>query len=327
MKKLLSLLLILTLLLSACKGSSMANDNLSSNADKSESFTENDSGGWSEKPSEPSLDADSSLKHEVSGTLSENDLANRKLIKTAYLTLETKEFDSLKTSLEALIPSYGGYIQDSNFYAPQYSGSHRNYSLTVRIPVDNLDAFLTEVGELGTVTNASEKMDDVTESYIDMTAYKEALQVEYNKIMELLEKAVDLEQILLLESKLSELRYEINSYESKLRAYDNLIAYSTVHITVNEVEFETPVEDSIWTRISTGFMQSLYSIRDFCVELLVFVLANLPILILLAIALILLSIIWKKRRRRAPRQSRTPFQQNRAADADVPAAQNDSSDT
>ena len=73
----------------------------------------------------------------------------------------------------------------------------------------------------------------MTLDYVDKTAYKESLQVEYDRVMELLEEAKDLDQILALESKLSQLRYEIDSYESQLRTYDNLIDYSTVHIYIS----------------------------------------------------------------------------------------------
>lgn len=276
----LSILLILLLLLSGC----------GAGASDKESFNTSDKyydEGWNESPSE-----DSESKGEAA--LTENDLSNRKLIKTVYLTLQTKEFDRLKTMLEELIPSYGGYVQDSNYYAPQREGRYRNYNLTIRIPVDNLDIFIDKVGLLGTLTNKSEKIEDVTLTYIDMTAYKEALEVEYEKVLELLEKATDLNQILILESKLSELRYEINSYESKLRAYDNLVAYSTIHIDISEVEYENVAKDTIGSRIRTSFMQSLYSVRNFFVDLLVFVVGNLPVLVVLGIFLILLFYLLKK---------------------------------
>lgn len=283
----LSLLLALILLLSGCGASGNGSDKETYNsADRTDQYFEE---GWNEKPSQ-----DSESKAEDLSDLTENDLANRKLIKTFYLTLQTKEFDQLKTLLDEMIPAYGGYIQDSNYYDPQREGRYRNYSLTVRIPVDNLDAFIDKVGLLGTLTNKSEQTEDVTLTYIDMTAYKETLEVEYNKILELLEKATDLDQILLLESKLSELRYEINSYESKLRAYDNLVSYSTVHIDISEVEYEIDTKDTIGSRISTGFMQSLYSVRDFFVDLFVFIISNLPVLLVMALFFIIFILLLKK---------------------------------
>ena len=71
-----------------------------------------------------------------------------------------------------------------------------------RIPSDQLDSFTEKAGELGQVTNKSENVEDVTLDYVDKTAYKESLQVEYDRVMELLEEAKDLDQILALESEI-----------------------------------------------------------------------------------------------------------------------------
>ena len=162
-----------------------------------------------------------------------NDLSNRKLIKNVSLSLETEDFDTMKSSMEESISTYGGYIEYSSFDAPQGTYRLRYYSITARIPAEKLDEFVAAAGNLGTLTNKSENVQDVTLDYVDKTVYKESLQVEYDRVTELLEKADDLDQILALESKLSQLRYEINSYESQLRTYDNLISYSTVDIYIS----------------------------------------------------------------------------------------------
>ncbi len=318
----LSLLLALLLLLSGCGGSgNLASDSFNSSG-ASDNYQE-ESEGWNESPS---LDAEN--KEEKPSDITENDLENRKMIKTVYLTLQTKEFDSLKNMLDELIPAYGGYVQDSNFYDPQREGRYRNYQLTVRIPVDNLDSFVSKVGILGTLTNKSEKIEDVTLTYIDMKAYKEALEVEYNKIMELLEQAVDLDQILILESKISELRYEINSYESKLRAYDNLVAYSTVHIDVNEVEYEIATKDTIGSRISSNFVQSLYTVRDCFVDLLIFFIGNLPVLLVIAVFLTIFIFFFKKitRRRRKDYETKKQAILNRYKSSNTDPATKDESE-
>ena len=115
--------------------------------------------------------------------------------------------------------------------------------------------------------------------------------------MELLEQAKDLEQILALESKLSDLRYEINSYESQLRTYDNQIDYSTVDINIREVEYEKETSDTVGSRIKGGFRNSLYGVRDFFVNSFVFLVSNLPVLVLLAAVAALAVLFLKKGRK------------------------------
>lgn len=228
--------------------------------------------------------------------VSEKDLSSRKLIKTVSLSMETRTFDTLKNQIEESISSFGGYIESSSYDAPQGSRQYRYYYLCVRIPAENLDDFVGKAGELGTITNKSENVEDVTLEYVDKTAYKDSLKTEYERVMELLEKATDLEQILALESKLSELRYEINSYESQLRTLDNQIDYSTVNISISEVEYEQETDDTISSRISNGFKSSLFAVRDFFVNTFVFLISNLPVLLLLAIVAVLVVIGIKKRK-------------------------------
>lgn len=226
--------------------------------------------------------------------ISEKDLSSRKLIKTLSLSMETRTFDTLKNQIEESISSFGGYIESSSYDAPQGSRQYRYYYLCVRIPEENLDDFVGKAGELGTVTNKSENVEDVTLDYVDKTAYKDSLETEYERVMELLEKATDLDQILALESKLSELRYEINSYGSQLRTLDNQIDYSTVNISISEVEYEQETGDTVSSRISSGFKSSLFAVRDFFVNAFVFVISNLPVLLLLATVVVLVVIGIKK---------------------------------
>ena len=61
-------------------------------------------------------------------------------------------------------------------------------------------------------------------------------------ILELLEKAGTVEDIITIEGRLSEVRYQLEAYASQLRTFDNQVDYSTVHINISEVERETKVE-------------------------------------------------------------------------------------
>ncbi len=265
--------------------------------------------GYEEAKEAAAMDTEAAAAEEDSGEggssapmLSEQDLSSRKLIKTVSLTMQTRAFDALKQQLEESIASYGGYIENSSYDAPG-GQSYRYYYLCVRIPSANLDAFVNKAGELGTITNKSENVRDVTLDYVDKAAYKESLQTEYERVMELLAQAKDLEQILALESKLSELRYEINSYESQLRTYDNQIDYSTVNINISEVEYEKEMSDSVGSRISSGFRGSLFAVRNFFVNTFVFLVSNLPVLVLLAAVILLAVILWKKGRNKFHRKA------------------------
>lgn len=237
-----------------------------------------------------------------------HDQSTRKLIRTVSMDIATEDLDALRTKLDNSITSCGGYIESSTLDTPQNGYSRRSYYVTARIPSDNLDSFLETAGTLGTVTNKNIETEDITLRYVDQKAYLDSLRTEYDRVSKLLEQATELDQILALESKLSDLRYQINSYETQLRTYDNLVDYSTVYLNVNEVAYEQPTSNTIGSRISNGFRNSLYEVRDFFVDLFVAIIANLPILVVLAAILIVIILLIRKllRRHRAKKENITP---------------------
>lgn len=232
----------------------------------------------------------------------------RKLIKTVHLNLETENYDSLMVGLEEEIEALGGYIEykdayHGNFNSRTISYRNRYANITARIPAAKLDEFTKTVGEIGNITYESESVEDVTLKYVDLSSHKKMLVAEQERLMELLENAASMEDIITIESRLSEVRYQIESMESQLRTFDNQVDYSTVHISVEEVERYTPQpEKSTWERIKSGFAENVYrvtnGIKNFGIE---FVIA-IPILVVWAIGItvgiIIARLIMKKIRSR-----------------------------
>jgi len=217
----------------------------------------------------------------------------RKLIRNVSLDVETKEYDKLLVNLENEINAMGGYMESFNSYnGGYYDKSGRNADIVARIPAAKLDDFVNKVGEEANITNRSESVEDVTLRYVDMDAHKKMLQEEQERLLELLETAGSLEDIIVIESRLSEVRYQIESMESQLRTMDNQVDYSTVRIGINEVKELTPVvEKSTWDRISEGFTKSLKDIGNGFVEFFIGFIIYLPyIILMLAFALIILLV-------------------------------------
>ena len=221
--------------------------------------------------------------------------AERKLIKTVELNLETENYDSLMDGLEKEISRLGGYIEYKDAYHGDYTSQSKGYhnrraSITARIPTKKLEEFTGNVAEIGNITYECESVEDVTLQYVDLSSHKKMLLTEQERLMKLLENAATMEDIIAIESRLSEVRYQIESMESQLRTFDNQVDYSTVHINVDEVEHYTPQpEKSTWERIKTGFGENVYRVtsglKNFAIE---FVIA-IPV-ILVWVAVIVLGI-------------------------------------
>ena len=188
---------------------------------------------------------------------------NRKLIQRVSLSVETDQFDTFMTQLDEQIAALGGYIE----YEYAYNGSSystynqvRRASITVRIPDDKVSL-----------------------------AQQESL-------LALLEKAETVEDIAYLTEQLAQVRYNIESMESQLRTYDNLVDYATVDLEISEVEVYTPVapvEQTTWERITTGFKASMDDVISGLKNFFINMLINAPyILRTLIILAIIVGIIW-----------------------------------
>ena len=231
--------------------------------------------------------------------------ADRKLIKTVNMDVETREYDKLLSAVENKVTELGGYIESLDAYngSTYYSyRSTRNANLTIRIPKDRLEEFQNTVSELGNVTSRSENVQDVTLTYVDLQSHRDALKTEQERLLQLLEQAESVEDIITIEQRLSDVRYQLESMESQLRSYDNRVDYSTVYLYIDEVEVYTPVEEeTVWERISTGFVDSLKNIGEGLKEAAIWFVIHIPYLVIWAIVIVIIILILKKIKKRTKR--------------------------
>lgn len=250
---------------------------------------------------------------ELTGEASIGDYSrfNAKLIRTVRLDAQTKDYDGLMSSLDEKIADLGGYIESRDAYngSEYYGRSGRSCTMTVRIPADRLSTFVTHVNENANVINTSENVENITLQYVDTEARVAALETEQARLLELLETAADLSAILEIESRLSDVRYELNTYGSRLREYDNLVDYATVHLDINEVQELTPTEEpTTWERIRDGFSNTIDNIRTVAVELFIWFVVNFPwLLIFGGIALAVILLCHLAGRGRKPRKKKGPY--------------------
>jgi len=233
----------------------------------------------------------------------------RKLIKTVELEMETKEFERMMSELETQIQDMGGYIENLETYnGSSYSDyrSSRWANLTIRIPREALNGFLQNMSEIGNVVRRSDSVEDVTLTYVDMESRRDALEAEQARLLELLEQAETVEDMIALEERLSNVRYCLESMESRLRTIDNQVDYSTVYLNLSEVKELTPVEERTdLQRITEGFADSLKDIGNGVREGLIWFVVHIPYLAIWAAVIAVLALILKKRgkKRRAKKEA------------------------
>ena len=264
MKRTLSIVLCLLLALACTVGcASKAADSYGNY--RADSYYENSYTQTYEAPAEAESAGFSTNIRITSSSDANAALANRKIIRNADLSVQTLAFDTFIEKLNDLVASFGGFIESSSVSGRTLRNSTqlRNAYFTIRVPADQLDAFLNSVSELGNVTSKNTSLRDVTTNYVDSEKHLEALRTEQKALLEILAKAETVEDIITVQDRLAEVRYEIESYESILRTYDDQIDLSTVSLNLCEVEHETPVEEETFGQeVSRRFKESMETVGD-----------------------------------------------------------------
>lgn len=249
---------------------------------------------------------------------------SRKLIKNVNLSVETETFEELLATITEKTESFSGYIEESYTYngSNYYGRGTRNASMTVRIPAQQLDAFLSSVSEVSNVISRNDSVSDVTLQYVDMESHKKALTAEQDRLLELLEQAESVEDIITIESRLSDVRYQIESMESQLRTLQNQVSYSTVYLDIQEVEKLTPVEEQ--TRgemIREGFVDSLYGVGNGLLDFGTAVIIDLPYLVVWAAVILLVILIIRLLRKHRKNKEQKKMQEKQEKDIKETAAE------
>ncbi len=222
--------------------------------------------------------------------------STRKLITNVNISAETEALDSLVSTIEKKADALGGYLENCSVY--DAGGSYSSESMakqadiTARIPASRLNEFLTVLEGNANITSRSRNVEDITLNYVDTKAHKEALEAEKESLLKLMDAAKDLDDILTIEARLTDVRYQLESIESKLRTYDNQVDYSTVYMTLREVRaYTAPHTATVSERIISGLSDSLVSVANGLTDFFVFFVTHLPQLIVFIIVVLIIVLI------------------------------------
>jgi len=226
-----------------------------------------------------------------------------KIIYSGDATIETTEFEKSVAALEAMIAEAGGFVQSSSVNGNNYYDSSRGYtskrsaSYTLRVPSEKFAALMNSLSDIGNVPYTYTYTENVTAEYYDVKARLTALQAQEKRLLEMMEIAETVEDIITIEDKLTDVRYRIDSFQSSLNNWDRRVAYSTLNITVKEVQVYTP---QTVTKISYGqelwraFTGALKNAGQFFKDLLVFLVSAIPTLVILAVLVLVFLPLLKK---------------------------------
>ncbi len=228
-----------------------------------------------------------------------NQDSSRRLIRNVNISMETTQLDELTSDVINKVKALGGYIEYSWLGENGYNTDDTRYvNYTLRIPADKLDDFLNTALSAGKITSQSENVEDITLKYSDLESRVRTLETEQDRLLELIGSAQDVDAIIALETRLSEIRYELDSINSSLKLYDNQVTYSTVTLYISEVKVASAAKDATFgEKIAAGLSDNLLKLKDnlenAAITLIISIPAIIVFIVLALIALIIIKLFFK----------------------------------
>lgn len=243
-------------------------------------------------------------------------LLNRRLIARAMLDLVVQETAAAVAAIDQIMNEQGGFVSNSNFYGDASDPSNHYGSMTLRVPAENLDATLDAMAALALrVRTRSINREDITDQYTDIEAQLRTLHATEEELFAMLEEVRERpdatpEDILAVHTRLMEVRGQIEQVQGRKNMYDNLVALSTIDVSLMPDSSTAPVVEEGWRPgavlrdASRALVNTLRYLGDFVIWLLVYA---LPVLLLIALPFVLLFLIvrWFIRRSRRNKSQTT----------------------
>ncbi|MBQ9079808.1 MAG: DUF4349 domain-containing protein [Clostridia bacterium] len=235
----------------------------------------------------------------------------RQIIKTVKIQAETKAFDTAVSAINGYVSEFGGYVESSEQSGKSLNwvnGYYERYaSYTIRIPAENLEAFVGKVGDTLNIVNNNGTQDDVSPQYYDIVSRLETLETEKEALQKMYEKADTIDYMLQVQERLYDVIEEIEAYTTQLNYYKSQVAYSTVHLSISEVIEYTDIVEKPKTygeEIKSAFVESWKDFADGCRDFSIWFVGAIPTLITLAVigcavaAIILLIVRGTEKKRK-----------------------------
>lgn len=216
-------------------------------------------------------------------------------IKTGSMTMESEDIGNTVTFLENITADFGGWVESRSIGG----GANKFADLTLRVPAHLYEDFVIRVHEIGRVRHFNDSVIDATAEYHDSQARLNINRAEEARLLEFIENSGELEDIIRLEARLSDVRLEIERHEANMRRIDMAVSFSTlyVHLIERGAPAIRPLGTNLGTRMGDGFTSSASGIVRFMENMaVVFAYISVPVSILGACALTG-ALVYKKHRK------------------------------
>ncbi|MBK9380626.1 MAG: DUF4349 domain-containing protein [Chitinophagaceae bacterium] len=179
---------------------------------------------------------------------------DKKIIKTALLNLEVKDYTGYYSSLREKIKNLGGYIAQEEQRQSAYKIEN---TLVIKVPVEQFDNALVQLTDKAEKLNEKKiTSQDVSAEYIDIRSRMESKKQVRQQYIALLKQAKNMEDILNVQSEINSIQEEIEAAAGRVEFLGHSSAYSSINLTYYQVLNSSASDNdkpSFGTRISAAF--------------------------------------------------------------------------
>lgn len=247
-----------------------------------------------------------------------------KIIYTAYANLETTDLDQSIDTLNGLVEQYGAFLESSSVTGNNLLDIAAGYrygrcaDFTLRVPKEHYSDFTAALDAVGNVVTLSSDAENITAQYSDVETQVKSYDTQEQRLLEIMAQADTVEDMIALESRLSDVRMEKDRLETQLQNWDRQVDYSTVTISLTEVEVLTPEppaeEPTYLEQLGQTFMDSVHWMGRAAkggVKLLV---AVIPVLLPIAVIILVVVLICKAASKRKLRKQEKAVEHQKKED-------------
>jgi hypothetical protein len=158
----------------------------------------------------------------------------RKIVKTGYITLEVEDIAESMDKVADMADEMGGYVvsSDKREYETGVSGSIR-----IRVPSERFEEAFNRLRQFAlAVPYENTEATDVTEEYVDLEARLRNLEATEAQYLALLEKAEEVEDMLMVQRELSNVREEIERIEGRMLYLERTSDMALIEINLQETK-------------------------------------------------------------------------------------------
>jgi hypothetical protein len=182
------------------------------------------------------------------------------IAQTASLTILPANYDRTAGSIDALVTAHGGYVQKLN--SESRPDASRQVSLTLRVPVKQIDGFLADLRKLGRVEAESRENEEVTDQYVDLDARLQNARAGEQRLVQLLgTRTGKLEDVLDAERELTRVRGDIQSMTGERNLLVHRVEYATVELQLQE-QYRVQLTSSSAGSLHNALVEGLRNLEE-----------------------------------------------------------------